>query len=274
MAISLDTFRAYVDANQGLSDNQLVNIADRAEGKLGNRKCVALGFRDDTFKTQNLAARDAFLKAVLTRCHANSIKELPPAVLKSLNIDKFNLDKNGRVTSNKPLTMRRIKAVLTAIDNENREVRTEKAIQALKPSITKEFSKSLGAVISDRSNQENFFKQLKSCFLKHLSANTLNTIIKNIRDDDGADLFATLANEIFQGTKDGLKGLTRNDLNRISSAFNKLGDEIKNSADVSSLRKKILYTPNDCVNQLMIPFLNFIYFQAEHSSNTLAQQHA
>lgn len=63
----------------------------------------------------NNAVRDCFLRAVLDHCGKTKIDELPAPVRKQLLLKDFGLDGEGKATSGKPLTARRIKAVNEAI---------------------------------------------------------------------------------------------------------------------------------------------------------------
>ena len=59
--------------------------------------------------------RRNFASALTGAFGVNSLEDLPANVRKSLKIEDFKLDKNGNITSTRPLTARRVRAVISAI---------------------------------------------------------------------------------------------------------------------------------------------------------------
>ena len=63
----------------------------------------------------NNAVRRNFASALTGAFGVKSLEDLPGNVRKSLKIEDFKLDKNGNITSTRPLTARRVRAVMSAI---------------------------------------------------------------------------------------------------------------------------------------------------------------
>ena len=66
-------------------------------------------------QTANNEVRRNFASALTGVFGVNSLEDLPANVRKSLKIEDFKLDKNGNITSTRPLTARRVRAVMSAI---------------------------------------------------------------------------------------------------------------------------------------------------------------
>ena len=68
-------------------------------------------------REHNLIVRTVFKEALIHAFGVNSLDELPKEVKDVLKIRDFKLSKDGEVTSMRPLTMRRVKAVMGAVRN-------------------------------------------------------------------------------------------------------------------------------------------------------------
>ena len=73
---------------------------------------------------RNLTVRTVFKEALTRAFGVNSLDDLPKEVKDVLKIRDFKLSKDGRVTSMRPLTMRRVKAVMGAVQNAARSAFT------------------------------------------------------------------------------------------------------------------------------------------------------
>ncbi len=112
--ISLDNFTTFANtALQGPSGEKST-ISVGQDGKLLNAgRWYRLGTRTAEFKAHNLEVRTHFYEAV---CKTFGGREkIPDSVMAVLKLNDFGLDGDGKVTSNRPLTARRILAVTEAI---------------------------------------------------------------------------------------------------------------------------------------------------------------
>ena len=66
---------------------------------------------------RNLTVRIAFKEALIRAFGVDRLDQLPKEVKDVLKIRDFKLSKDGEVTSMRPLTMRRVKAVMGAVQN-------------------------------------------------------------------------------------------------------------------------------------------------------------
>lgn len=124
------TLQRYQTATANMTDDQIVQYGE--DGQLGNGThdagalSRAIGITEDAKNaiTANNRVRQDFLDAVKTCCGCDGkpFAELPPEVLAafkgthaSSEAGDLGLNEAGRVTSGKPLTARRIRAVLSAV---------------------------------------------------------------------------------------------------------------------------------------------------------------
>lgn len=66
-------------------------------------------------RAANNAVRRNFAAALTGAFGVKSLEDLPANVRSALNISDFKLDKEGNITSTRPLTARRVRAVMSAI---------------------------------------------------------------------------------------------------------------------------------------------------------------
>lgn len=85
---------------------------------LAGRKWVSLGGRSAAFKQDNLATRTVFYKSVCDQF--GGADNIPQSVRDVLKLGDFKLNAAGEVTSQRPLTARRISLVCEAVDAYNR----------------------------------------------------------------------------------------------------------------------------------------------------------
>ena len=64
-----------------------------------------------------------------------SLEDLPGNVRKSLKIEDFKLDKNGNITSTRPLTARRVRAVMSAIQEVTAKAAPNREEAAANPTL-------------------------------------------------------------------------------------------------------------------------------------------
>ena len=91
-------------------------------------------------KESNQEVRTAFKLALTSAFGVERLEELPKEVKGVLKIGDFKLSKNGEVRSSRPLTMRRIKAVMNAVKDvtkstlhDSREIQWQCAIGHAQP---------------------------------------------------------------------------------------------------------------------------------------------
>lgn len=112
MALSLNDFSSLIRNTTVLPSGGDTTV--RLEGdQLTTGKWQSLGTRSAAFKADNQRLRQQFLDAVAGRF--NGLASIPDSVKAQLKINDFKLDGEGRVCSERPLTMRRIQAVMNAV---------------------------------------------------------------------------------------------------------------------------------------------------------------
>ena len=116
MAIDLTKLQIFNDAimrNTDLSGSTRIQCDNAQEGNLG-RFTIRQIPSNKYVHSANNAARLQFADALTSAFGVRSLEELPKDVRAVLKIEDFKLQ-DGAVTSTRPLTMRRIRAVMTAI---------------------------------------------------------------------------------------------------------------------------------------------------------------
>lgn len=116
MAIDLTKLQIFNDAimrNTNLSGSTRIQCENAQEGNLG-RFTIRQIPSNKYVHSANNAARLQFADALTSAFGVRSLEELPKDVRAVLKIEDFKLQ-DGAVTSTRPLTMRRIRAVMTAI---------------------------------------------------------------------------------------------------------------------------------------------------------------
>ena len=98
-------------------EDSVIQTRRNAPGLVG-RKWTKLGGRSDDFKAANLATRAAFFKSVCDQF--GGADHIPQSVKNVLKLGDFKLNGAGKVTSERPLTARRIQLVYEAIQAHNR----------------------------------------------------------------------------------------------------------------------------------------------------------
>jgi len=117
MYISVQAFREKaleVIQNCPTGEDTLIQCKKDGPG-LDTREYQNWGHRTQDFKDQNRAVRQALVNALRIEFGFKNLDKLPPSLAKELKIGEFDLDKNGQVTSSKPLTARRIIAITDAL---------------------------------------------------------------------------------------------------------------------------------------------------------------
>ena len=123
---STNALRSFQNYNSGLGQNfdanqrVVVGNNNAPVARSGDAGAVSRFFNlsnaAKASRAENNAARTAFLRAVVGEF--GGLKAVPESVLKAMNLDKFGMvENNGELTasSGKPLTQRRINAVMTAV---------------------------------------------------------------------------------------------------------------------------------------------------------------
>ena len=116
MAIDLSGLKIFNDAitnNANLSGNTRLQCDGAQEGRLGNFTIRQIPSNKYVHEV-NYTARRNFADALTAAFGVRSLEDLPKEVRDVLKIEDFKLQ-DGAVTSSRPLTMRRIRAVMTAI---------------------------------------------------------------------------------------------------------------------------------------------------------------
>lgn len=129
-SLNYASFVNFVKNCKSPDDSTLVKL--NGSGKIvvkgaGEDKIGGGGFfgwkRADNLKADNNAIRNAFLKCVLDECGVNDAAHLPSGVKKAMSLNDYcgvfgwatSLTKDGGTNTGKPLSVRRIQAVQTAI---------------------------------------------------------------------------------------------------------------------------------------------------------------
>ena len=116
MPIDLSGLQIFNDAiqnNRNLSGGTRIECDKAQEGRLGRFSIKQIPANKYVHEANN-AVRRNFADALTSAFGVRSLEELPRAVRDVLKIEDFKL-RDGAVTSSRPLTMRRIRAVMTAI---------------------------------------------------------------------------------------------------------------------------------------------------------------
>ena len=116
MAIDLTKLQIFNDAiarNTNLSGSTRIQCDNAQEGNLGRFTIRQIPANKSTFEANNIVRRN-FADALKSAFGVSSLNDLPKEVRNVLKIEDFKLQE-GYVTSSRPLTMRRIRAVMSAI---------------------------------------------------------------------------------------------------------------------------------------------------------------
>lgn len=118
--MTIDQFKNFATAAtrpNGTGEDTVAHVTGEAqERRVEGRVWQRLGTRTDDFKQKNIAARQAFVDALKVQFGVKRLQDIPRAILEKLEIDDFDLDAEGHVRSDKPLTARRILAVTREVD--------------------------------------------------------------------------------------------------------------------------------------------------------------
>ena len=98
-------------------EDSVIQTRRNAPGLVG-RKWTKLGGRSAEFKAANLVTRAAFFKSICDQF--GGADHIPQSVKDVLKLGDFKLNGAGKVTSERPLTARRIQLVCEAIQAHNR----------------------------------------------------------------------------------------------------------------------------------------------------------
>lgn len=109
----LQIFNNAIQNNPNLSGSTRIECEDTHEAQLGRFNIKQIPANKYIHNANNVARRN-FADALTSAFGVRSLEELPKDVRDVLKIEDFKLQ-NGNVTSSRPLTMRRIRAVMTAI---------------------------------------------------------------------------------------------------------------------------------------------------------------
>jgi hypothetical protein len=108
----LQVFQSAINAHGEADGNARLGMARQSHPNLCYRKVV---LHPGSSKDDNTDVRRAFKAALTDAFGVSRLNELPPEVKKVLKISDFKEAKDGEVLSSRPLTMRRIRAVMGAV---------------------------------------------------------------------------------------------------------------------------------------------------------------
>ncbi len=112
----LRLFQSAVNMHSAVDANARVGISNQEERGLAGRNVVLL--KSDSSKSEdNTEVRRAFKTALTKAFNVSRLDDLPDDVKKVLKISDFKESKDGGIASTRPLTMRRIRAVMGAVQN-------------------------------------------------------------------------------------------------------------------------------------------------------------
>lgn len=115
----LNAFATAAANNEHMSgEDTVIQTTDRNKGGLVSRQWTRLGSRSDDFKRANLCARQAFFESICEQF--GGFDKIPKSVRNVMKLGDFKLNSDGNVTSNRPLTARRIKAICDVVRAYNR----------------------------------------------------------------------------------------------------------------------------------------------------------
>lgn len=126
--INFETFVNLVANNKdNVSENALFKLdGHNIKMKEAGEDKIGAWSRKNEQQTVNNAIREAFLSSVLTRLNKSNASQLPYEIKKQMALNDFNgpfrwasslTGKEGCVTTGKPLSLRRIRAVVQAVQN-------------------------------------------------------------------------------------------------------------------------------------------------------------
>ena len=108
----LKAFQAVINDNGTAGGDVRVGMFVNPDNGSCSSRVVRLSNTDGN---SNNAVREAFRIALTTAFEVKRLEELPPEVKRVLKIGDFKLSETGEATSTRPLTMRRIRAVMDAV---------------------------------------------------------------------------------------------------------------------------------------------------------------
>ena len=112
----LRLFQSAVNMHSAVDANARVGISNQEESGLAGRNVVLL--KSGSSKSEeNTQVRRVFKTALTKAFNVSRLDELPSDVKKALKIGDFKESKDGDIASTRPLTMRRIRAVMGAVQN-------------------------------------------------------------------------------------------------------------------------------------------------------------
>jgi len=195
--ISLNAFASFVNEarSNGLKQNQRVVLAEEDSSKtvenMTDQKPLKIIAGDSDFPearhitmkggrqaAQNNLIRAELLKALKVYYGVNTVLELPKSIRKALKFRLLADDmwiKDGKVTSGRPLTLRRIKAVLAAVKKER--LKSENKVFNCKASGCAGYHLFNEADANNRS-----FKDLVGAYSQTPNSDTLPNFFKMLAD--------------------------------------------------------------------------------------------
>ncbi|MBR3924940.1 MAG: hypothetical protein IKJ45_17615, partial [Kiritimatiellae bacterium] len=112
----LRLFQSAVNMHSAVDANARVGISNQEESGLAGRNVVLLQ-SGSSKSEENTQVRRVFKTALTKAFNVSRLDELPSDVKKALKIGDFKESKDGDIASTRPLTMRRIRAVMGAVQN-------------------------------------------------------------------------------------------------------------------------------------------------------------
>lgn len=213
----LKSFQAVINDNGTANGDVRVGMLSNSDNGSCSSRVVRVARPDGT---SNREVREVFRIALTAAFDVRRLEDLPPEVKKVLKIGDFKISENGDVTSTRPLTMRRIRAVMDAVksvamrsapDSDEKSRIEESFASSFKDSKVMEDALERIAVASGRRplrfslpggrNVEVYISGLAS-YAKRFSSNSVSANIDDLhsmvqRDiETGYALYANLSNGI------------------------------------------------------------------------------
>lgn len=163
MVNELNSFAAFVGNN---ADGRSVEVSKSGEVVLATKTASAFSRFFNTAGSRaaiavNNNARESFVNALKIQFNVASFAELPASIKAALvgshaksAEEDFGFDAEGRVKSGKPLTARRISAVLNAVNEYNNQMKTAAATARVSPQIVEARMAAL------QPHMENLFNKI------------------------------------------------------------------------------------------------------------------
>lgn len=247
MCMTIDQFKNFAMAAaqpNGTGEDTVAHMVGEAPNRrVEGRTWQRLGTRTSEFKQQNTVARQAFVEALKQQFGVGRVQDIPRTILAPLNLEDFGLDGNGRVTSDKPLTARRILAVTKEVDKLrtlDQRIAAFRAIagRALTAACTKDF------VALVQKGELGSGAALEAFVVRHFGGD-VGTRLAAVMVQSGADrqaLCRTVVEDLLAAVRPALvqSGVTRAQLEPVKRALGEI--VVRSATEARTLARDLALT--------------------------------